>query len=272
MATFNSHQDIVKKLQTLSHKLAEDKLLLEELGEFQSLAKELYERTIILNYKAKEEKVHQENSSITDSKPVDQEVNTSKNNPVISTSKEMATEGILFDFSNDETDEDEVEAVVISEDTSNNEEKDEEVTTTIEADIDITTNALEEEEEVASKDVDTTTVTHTHTTEISNDDTVVSFYQKFTKVHDDSLMDLLASQKLDSLKGALGLNDKMQIISELFEGNTEAFENAIEKLDQQESDDKARITLSEIAAQHQWEADHLLVEDFAKLVQRRYAK
>lgn len=256
MATFNSHQNIIKKLQALSHKLAEDKLSLEELGEFQSLAQELYERTVILNYKAKEEKVYQETGTKADTKPNASKESEVKEAPV---EKEEST-GIMFDFSSEETDTDED---VIKE------EPKEEATDSKADNIEVSEPEVEEVKEEKSEK---TTVTHTHKTEISNDDTVISFYQKFTKVHDDSLMDVLASQKLDTLKGALGLNDKMQIISELFEGNSSAFENAIEKLDQQDSDEKARITLSEIAAQHQWEPDHVLVEDFAKLVERRYAK
>lgn len=255
MATFNSHQDILKKLQALSHKLAENKLTLEEMNAFQTLAQELYERTIILNYKAKEEKVYQEKNTpdkpipTTDEKSLKAE---EKEDEVVP--EEANTENIMFDFSGDEP--------IDNEPVSEKKEKQSEPEEKEEID-------LAEVEEVKPEK---TTVTHTHTTEISNDDTVVSFYQKFTKVHDDSLMDVLASQKLDTLKGALGLNDKMQIISELFDGNAADFEKAIEKLDQQESDDKARITLSEIAAQHQWEQDHVLVEDFAKLVERRYAK
>lgn len=260
MTTFNSHQNIIKKLQALSHKLAEDKLSLEELGEFQTLAQELYERTVILNYKAKEEKVYKESDKNIVSEPVEPKTTEVKDTPPT----EEANPGIMFDFSSDETrDDGEVdnEKVKKEESKEDSESKEE--------NVEVSTPEVEEVKEEASEK---TTVTHTHKTEISNDDTVVSFYQKFTKVHDDSLMDVLASQKLDTLKGALGLNDKMQIISELFEGNSDAFENAIEKLDQQESDEKARVTLSEIAAQHQWEPDHVLVDDFAKLVQRRYAK
>lgn len=263
MTTFNSHQEIISQLKSLSDKLSKGALNQDELKEFQTLSQALYERAVILNYKAKEESVYKEKGS-------EKVVKTASKKEESTTTSKVEEAGILFDFSSSENEEEEeVKPLDLTDDNDQTSSKPEE-------------NISEEKEKPAKEDTETVkaevvpeqeeskNITATRETTIQTDDVIYSFYEKFTKVHDDSLLEKLSTQKLDSLKGAFGLNDKMQIISELFNGNSSAFEKALEQLDNQESDEKARLKLSEIAAQHQWEPDHILVEDFAKMVERRY--
>lgn len=273
MATYNKHSDLIDALKHHSEKLESGELSLEELGQFQQLAQQLYERTIVLNFKAKEKFISTEGEAFIDSN----NINDNNQEGIAAEVKEEpksnleSVEGILFDFSSEasddkvtndeksETSETELKKQDSDEESNQNERIDE---------VELDEHETPEQEEVSSDIISEMKV---QVSENSAEEAIYSFYEKFTQVHDDSLMDQLSSQKIESLKGAFGLNDKFQIINELFNGNNEAFEKAIHSLDNQDSGQKARITLSEIAAQHQWEPDNLLVEDFAKMIERRYA-
>jgi Ca2+-binding EF-hand superfamily protein len=128
------------------------------------------------------------------------------------------------------------------------------------------TIAVAMDEEVTPK---TETIIEQQVTTISNDQ-VQSFYQRFTRVYSDSLNDQLSNAKIESLKGAFGLNDRMRIIAELFNGDNEAFAEMISDLDQLNSGEIARKKLSEIAFSRQWDAEDKLVEEFVKTVNRKF--
>jgi len=270
MTTYNKHSELIDALKLLSEKLERGELSLEELSEFQRLAQQLYERVVVLNFKAKEKFISTEQKKPVSSSSVNE---NNQEKALVEKKEEPQSqpeepEGILFDFSSEDSDKN----VTVDEkkeepEITENEESAEEpkIVEDLKEDEIIETVVSEEES------TETIKVTTTTLSEISAEDAVYFFYEKFTQVHDDSLMEQLSSQKIESLKGAFGLNDKFQIINDLFNGNNEAFEEAINSLDNQSSGQKARITLSEIAAQHQWEPDNLLVEDFAKMIERRYA-
>ena len=280
MAEFISHQEIIKQLKAISDKLQKGKLNQKELQTFQDLASNLYERAVVLNYKAKEE-------VFGEKKDAQQKSKKNKEEPIKSPEAEIDTpeEGVLFDFSTqtdetineaknektnkDNTDEklDEEEKEKVSEvekQESKDEAKEESGTdnTSVES-----PEIIEEEPQKEGK----TTITSTRSTEIETDAAVYSFYERFTQVHDNSLGSILAAQKLSTLKGAIGLNDKLQFISELFNGDSSAFYETIETLDNLDSSESARIKLSEIAAKQEWNPEDELVEDFARLIERRYA-
>jgi hypothetical protein len=50
------------------------------------------------------------------------------------------------------------------------------------------------------------------------------------------------------------------------------FNESIEKLDNQENNEKARFYLSEIAVKQSWDAEDPLVEEFVRILDRRYAE
>lgn len=58
MTSFDTLQSISSRLKELSNQLTSSKLSKEELEEFETLSRKLYERAIILNYKAKEASVY----------------------------------------------------------------------------------------------------------------------------------------------------------------------------------------------------------------------
>lgn len=245
MATFESYKEIIAELQRLGAGIESGKLNEEDLRRFVDLSKQLYERSIILNYKAIEEKVYKEKRTaaiIKEETPV--ETPKVEIKPRTETPKEEPS--ILFDFSTSEIEEEEIEIEAIQH-----------TPETIEVAMD---------EDVTPK---TETIIEQQVTTISNDQ-VQSFYQRFTRVYSDSLNDRLSNAKIDSLKSAFGLNDRMRIIAELFNGDNEAFAVMIADLDQLNSGDIARKKLSETAFLRQWDAEDKLVEEFVKTVNRKF--
>lgn len=251
MSQFESMQDINKRLNTLITQLNSSKLSSEELEELEVLSRNLYERAVILNYKAKEEKVYQKNEDAKEAKPVVEVEEIIE--PVV---KEEKTETlptsageIQFDFSGgfDIPSTPKQEEVVKEEIVSEVEEITEEI-----------------EEEIVDEVIEKTTES------VSNNGNHNQFYQRFASAYAEASKDRLNTLKLDSLKGAIGLNDRMLFINELFGGDGELFNQTIEFLDNLESSDKAIKKLSELASQHNWNEEMASIDEFAHLINRRY--
>jgi hypothetical protein len=288
MGNFKGYKSIIAELHSLAEKLDQSTLSKEELNRFTTLSREIYERSVILNYKALENEVFNKNEKTAEVKnndsSTDKKIEESLGeieNDEQKIEESNKDEQPVFDFADEDFSakkEDEF-SFDFSEDDEQLEDDELKVETKKELDAKEVELENQKEEEIIEEpeveevnETSKTTVTTERLTEISSDDKVISFYEKFTQVHDESVLAMLGSQKIDTLKGAFGLNDKLQIINELFNGDSDEFSKTIETLDSFDSDEKARIKLSEIAAHHQWEPDHRLVEDFAKMVERRYAQ
>lgn len=78
--------------------------------------------------------------------------------------------------------------------------------------------------------------------------------------------------KLDTLIGSFGLNERLQFINELFGGSSEAFSEAVKVLDARTGMDSAREKIAEFAASNNWgDADNETITDFVAKIKRRYA-
>lgn len=266
MSAHHTHQEITKRLREISDQLSNGDLSEEELKEFETLSRRLYERAIVLNYKAKEAHVYSTSVSneIVEDEPTktEEEVNKEESRPVQKEESEVTekmTEDsgeIAFDFSSGSDEETTSTA-------SQNEQEE-----VIETEEQEPANNLESAKEEKTEEPEVAT----ESAEPVQEEKISSFFERFTKVHDDSLMSKLGASKLDTLQGAIGLNDKMQFISELFDGSSDLFNEAIEKLDTQQNNEKARLYLSEIAVKQNWEAEDPLVEEFVRILDRRYAE
>lgn len=87
---------------------------------------------------------------------------------------------------------------------------------------------------------------------------------------DGSLGSKLMASKLTTLIGAFGLNEKLQFIRELFNGSSEAFNQAIETLEQQENFAAAKRILAQYAQQNGWNLESNLTAEFIQKVERRF--
>lgn len=88
---------------------------------------------------------------------------------------------------------------------------------------------------------------------------------------DNSLAARLMAVRLESLKGAFGFNERLQIIQELFNGSNDAFMQAIEHIDTLSSKSEARMLVSRYAHQFEWDKDSNLALEFVQKVERRFA-
>jgi len=268
MSAYHTHQEITSRLKALSDQLSKGDLSEDELKEFETLARRIYERAVVLNYKAKEAHVYSKSVSdelVKEEAPSEQQVQKEKESPVQkeepeATEKAPVESGdIAFDFSSSDNDDETTDSVsqTEQEEIIQKEEVKEEPKST---------------EESAQQKQHSEPINEPESKGGIPEEKISSFFERFTQVHDDSLMSKLGASKLETLKGAFGLNDKMQFISELFEGSSETFNETIEKLDTQESNEKARLYLSEIAVKQNWDPENPVVEDFVRILDRRYAE
>ncbi|HZH86709.1 MAG TPA: hypothetical protein VFD77_05285 [Brumimicrobium sp.] len=257
MTSFDTLQSISSRLKELSNQLTSSKLSKEELEEFETLSRKLYERAIILNYKAKEASVYGtsvQETPVAKSEPVIEkipEVKKEEETPV-KVKEKAGAEEIQFDFSSDF-------------DSSKNEsiaqpEVEKKTAPEVKREVQVEAPVEKITEPVAEQ------IPSTPSEEKSS-----SFYERFSKAHKESAGDRLGTSKIDSLKGAIGLNDRLQFISELFDGNSDSYNSTIDVLDQLENNDVALRKLSEIAVKENWSKDIPAVDEFAHFINRRYA-
>jgi hypothetical protein len=92
------------------------------------------------------------------------------------------------------------------------------------------------------------------------------------KAMEDQASADFAMSKLDTLIGSFGLNERLQFINELFDGSSEAFSEAVKLLDARTGMDSAREKIAEFAEANNWnDADSETVGDFVTKIKRRYA-
>jgi len=97
-----------------------------------------------------------------------------------------------------------------------------------------------------------------------------AFVKRFTPT-DPSLAAQLNMNRLDTLIGSFGLNERLNFINGLFNGSSEAFSEAIKDLDGQHSKEDALIKASAYATQYAWDLDDETVEEFVIKLKRRHA-
>ncbi|HLV42549.1 MAG TPA: hypothetical protein VKY37_09735 [Brumimicrobium sp.] len=268
MTSFDTLQSISSRLKELSHQLTTSKLSKEELEEFEMLSRKLYERAVILNYKAKEESVYGKSSQDHTGVENEEVLKDPVIEPVIEEPKKQeekveqpsSSGEIRFDFSSDsET----FKSELTSKPTEVLTPKVEEVVELPMQENEPIEKSFEHVEEPIVPEV-----TINQSDEIGGDSN--SFYERFSKAYRQAAGDKLGTSKINSLKGAVGLNDRLQFISELFGGDSDLYNSSIDVLDQFENSEAALRKLSEIAAKENWNKEESAVDDFAHLITRRY--
>jgi hypothetical protein len=77
--------------------------------------------------------------------------------------------------------------------------------------------------------------------------------------------------RLETLKGAFGFNERMQIVNELLGSSNDLYHEVIEQLDNMDSKDEARLFVSSIANKYNWNVSSTIALEFIQKVERRYA-
>lgn len=239
MENLDSFKKRIQAIEEFSNRLDRGELSIDELVKLESLTRELYERTVILKYKAFENKV----------KPVDLVENVVQEpvqvEEVVETQKVIQLE---------EADEPTIDFSIF--DSPQNDEVDEKVS-------EVEEMLFEAEMEPVKEPIIEPEIEQT---QASN----VSFWEQLN-INNNSLSTQFEGAKLDTLVGAFGLNEKLRFINDLFDGSSESFSEAIKVLDSQSNLDSAKIKSSELAAKHGWDAEEEAVVDFMMMVNRRYA-
>jgi hypothetical protein len=256
MTHLTAFESRIKTIEVLTKKLATQKLSSVELEELVVASRDLYERSVILQYKAFEEKVFGVKEEV---EVVEEKVELVTPEPEMIVAEEPVVESI------EEEKEEELPAFDFS-------LFEEPVTAVIEAEL------KEEEEEHISI---THSVTENHGV---IEEKIIIEEVKIT--HSPSEVDALAAKfakevkqaatgfqlpKIETLVGSFGLNERLQFINELFDGSSESFADAIKLIDNLSNHDDAFRQAANFAIQYNWEKDSETVTDFLTKIQRRYA-
>jgi hypothetical protein len=265
MATNNTFESNLTAIQTAIANLNAGKLTQEELESLVENAKEVYERAVVLRYKAYEEKIFGE-KEIVETPEIEAFVEESSELELDITAEEL------------EEKEEEVENFEM-----NTEEIIEEHPS---FDFSLFDDTAEEvqNEELEENAVEHVSVTATHTDDFGiHEDKIIMeqvtltptgdenslFLDKFAK-KDMSSYNQISSAKIVTLIGAFGLNERLQYINELFDGSSEDFSEAIKAIDNFGSLEEALIKASTYANQYNWDNSSETVEEFVHKIKRRY--
>jgi len=288
MSKFGSKEEILSSIQALFENIQSGSLTADEMESLVELTRELHERALILRYKSYEEKifgiaptnVEVQMEETFEEMEAAAEVEEISEEPHILSFEEVEEEILehekqevtndepVFDFDMFEKAEEEdifspemvIESTPELEPTIFNEPSVEEVY----AEPEISEPIAEETFEVESTPIFNEPET-TVESEVNTD-----IFNRYSSNSDDSLSSRLMSSKLQTLVGSFGLNDKLQCIRELFKGSSEAFNQAIEQLDNQADFSAAKRVLAQYAQQYSWDLESNLTAEFIQKVERRY--
>lgn len=267
MANLSSLESKLKAIQAAYSQLENGKLTQEELEILVENTKELYERAVILRYKAYEEKIF----GVREEAPVSvpehtfqsEEVSVEANPQLII---ETEVEAITLDeFDIEETEPEEQPAFDFSLfDDSAEQVKNEELEENAIEHISVTSTSTDEfglhEEKIVMEQTTVTPVAEENK----------SFIARFSRV-EPGFSSQIGMSKLDTLIGSFGLNERLQYINELFDGSSEAFAEAIKAIDGLSSLQDAMVKASTYANQYNWDNDSETVEEFVIKIKRRHA-
>lgn len=298
MSKFDTKEDLLATMQLLMDRLTLGTLTMENMEELVATSREFYERTLILRYKSYEQEVYGTDLTSTN-QTLDKQV-SSPNMEVKTTSTVKTTENqqekASFDMSFSLFDQLETEEELVKEIVTENEvliasnETNHEAHSSSEFHSSETfiaeTNAVIVEE-IANE----TTITEEIIEEVKQPQTIAeeiatppvqevsesstpSSTQKdvFDKMieRDNSLGSQIMGTRLDTLNGAFGLNEKLQLINELFDGSSELFYQSVQIFDALPDFEQAKVVLKNYATEFTWDFENPLVIEFVQKIARRY--
>ncbi len=233
---FQTLQDITESLSNRINKLSKGKLSAAEIESLTNDARELYERLIVIRFKSYEQldEVNTDDvieQSETEVVPVIDKGNVKETDNIVVPEDDGM---MMFDFS---------EPVV--------ESKSVEVKTKEEQVVD------DEVESDAAKTV-------------GDVDAIEKSLNDNFKDDHKSLGDKFTKSPIDDLNTSIGINKKFSFISELFAGDSDAYNAAIAKLNAFDAKESAFAYLESVKETNQWIDDNEVAASFVDLIERRY--
>ena len=289
--TMNS---LLEEMQLLVDKINEGTATMGEIEAFAAAAQDLNERAIIIRYKAYELKVQP--TQVEVQATVEEQVPTNETDFIASKLDDSALEMDFDLFSTDEPEEIIESEVVLEKENSTASSfdffaADEPASNTNEPVIEpteITTvsedSAFFDDTENSENFVDfsenaTDVVVQTEA-EVHEEMIIPATSQQPVALHpiyerlataDDSLAARMLTIRLETLKGAFGFNERMQIVNELLGSSNDLYHEIIEQLDNMDSKEEARLFVSSIADKYNWNVSSSIALEFIQKVERRYA-
>jgi hypothetical protein len=265
MANLQSFENRLENIQQLVAKLNNGKLTAEELELLVESTRELYERSVILQYKSFEEKVFGVREEVIEVQaPVESEIEE-HNEEVEEEQEEMkivenpadqpAFDFSLFDEPTPLQPIEENEVIAVVEVPAEPE---------VEEHVSVSHSVVEEEEITEEKIV----MEKSFVTFGGGEATALAGH--FARLLDQSEKGF-NMPPLDTLVGSFGLNERLQFINELFNGSSEEFAEAIKYLDAACCLDEALNKAATFGLRNQWDRESETVLDFVNKLKRRYA-
>lgn len=279
MAEYFSQKELVKKIESNLEQLESGTLDLLAIEAHLDLVRELYERTIVLRYKAFEH-----HSSVEIATPVIPSVEEVA--PVIE-AQELHEEvqsfetADSFEFSDQPIVEEKEAAEIEFDFFSSPEPEVVEEQTAEEPAADFfpleTSDLLKNEasepihEEHDSETIEPAVIQDNHfvTEEVTTSGTS-EFVNKVFEVERE-IRNQIGFNSLPSLIGSFGLNERLLYINELFDGSSESFSESIKHLDARSNLSEAADYVENIAGKFNWDIESETVEEFIQKLCRRYA-
>ncbi|MES2798683.1 MAG: hypothetical protein V4638_01585 [Bacteroidota bacterium] len=263
----NTHpfQKKIDEVQALFNQLKAGQLSKDEIQDLTALTRELYERSIILQYKVfegTELAITNESEAIPE---VVEEIQLIEEIAI----EEEEVEAPAFDLSLFEEQEEEIrEEEIIAEEIAIEE-------ILIEEEVALEEEIIEIEEHPAATIVEmveevSIPATHVQETPAAAPTSNSSLVESLRKLVDPSESQF-GMGGLSTLIGSYGLNERLLYINELFGGSSEAFANAIQQLDSCTSFDESLAQVANFSQSYNWNLNSESVSDFINKLKRRYA-
>ncbi len=255
---FKRLNEIVKEL---SHKIAQlhdGQLSKTDLENMTEESRELYERLVVLRFKAFQEEVDTEQTVIQDEIPAPVaapvEVQNVQDEPQV-------IEPISFRIDTTEKIENSTQVSLIDA----IEEVIKESVVTESAPI------AHPEQQPVSSTVENITKEGTSLNEKMKQAVKENFYEKLAKTIEqkETFNNKMEQSSIPDLKRAISLNQRFQFSKELFKGNNQDYEVAIEKLNTT-TREEAMKQLESLRSKYDWSSTSAIASDFVDLVERRY--
>jgi hypothetical protein len=285
---------LLEEMQLLVDKINEGTATMGEIEAFAAAAQDLNERAIIIRYKAYELKVQPTQVEIQAT--VQEQVPTNETNFIASKLDDSALEMDFDLFSTDEPEETiESELVLENENSiassfdffaanepasSTNEPVVEQTAITTASEDSAFFDDTENNENFVDFADDSTDVAVQTEAEVHEEMIIPTTSQQPVALHpiyerlataDDSLAARMLSVRLETLKGAFGFNERMQIVNELLASSNDLYHEIIEQLDNMDNKEEARLFVSSIADKYNWNVSSTIALEFIQKVERRYA-
>ena len=97
-----------------------------------------------------------------------------------------------------------------------------------------------------------------------------SINDKFSQEEGMTLAEKLSKQPISDLNSAIGINQRFLFTNDLFGGDGDAFNAALESLNSQDDIDSVQEILKGFEGQYSWDMEHKSVIKFTDIVERRY--